>query len=125
MRPGDMKREKVLEAILAITAGLVVLAAILHARPLAGAAVVVAAVGLFVRPLASVVAWAWMKLAEGIGFVTSRILLAAVFFLVLVPVALLRRLATGRHLQLKRSPGATYYVERNHRCVSKDLENIW
>lgn len=120
-----MKREKVLEAILAITAGLVVLAAVLHARALAGAAVVVAAVGLFVRPLASVIARVWMKLAEGIGFVTSRILLAAVFFIVLVPVALLRRLATGRHLQLKRPPGATCYIERNHRCVPKDLENIW
>jgi len=120
-----MKREKVLEAILAITAGLVVLAAILNVRALAGAAVVVAAIGLFVKPLASVVAWAWLKLAAGLGFITSRIILAAVFFVVLVPIALIRRLAAKDHLQLRRSTGKTYYVERSHRCAPKDFENIW
>lgn len=125
MKPTGMKREKVLEAILAISTGLVVLSFAVHVRPLIGAAVIVALIGLLIKPLASVIAWGWLKFAAGLGFVMSRMVLAAVFFLILVPIALLRRLLSGEHLHLKRSPGTTYYVERNHRCSPKDFENTW
>jgi hypothetical protein len=33
----------------------------------------------------------WMKLAEGMAYVTSRIILAIVFFLVLTPIGLVKR----------------------------------
>jgi len=36
----------------------------------------------------------WMKLAEGMAFVSSRVILAIVFFLVLTPIGLVKR-ATG------------------------------
>ena len=36
----------------------------------------------------------WMKLAEGMAFVSSRIILAIIFFLVLTPIGLIKR-ATG------------------------------
>ena len=34
---------------------------------------------------------AWMKLAEGMAFVSSRIILALIFFLVLTPIGLIKR----------------------------------
>jgi len=33
----------------------------------------------------------WMKLAEGMAFVSSRIILAIIFFLVLTPIGLIKR----------------------------------
>jgi hypothetical protein len=121
----SMKREKVLETMLAISLGLVVLSVVFHARMLIGIAVIVGIIGLFIKPLAEKIAWLWVKLAEGLGFVTSKILLSLVFFLVLVPVALLHRLSVKNHLQLKRSTDETYYVVRNHRYTPKDFENTW
>jgi hypothetical protein len=120
-----MKREKVLETILVISLGLVALSVFFRVRALIGIAVLVGIVGLFIKPLAERIAWLWMKLAEGLGFVTSRILLSLVFFLVLYPIALLHRLSSKNHLQLKRSAGDTYYFDRNHRYTPKDFENIW
>jgi hypothetical protein len=120
-----MKREKVLETILVMSLGLVVLSVVLHVRALIGIAVILGVIGLLIRPLAERIAWLWMKLAEGLGFVTSKVLLSIVFYLVLLPIALLHRLSAKNHLQLKRSNGDTYYYERNHRCTPKDFENIW
>ena len=121
----SMKREKVLETMLTISLGLVVLSVVFHVRILIGIAVIVGIIGLFIKPLAEKIAWLWMKLAAGLGFVTSRILLSLVFFLVLFPVAVLHRLSSKNHLQLKRSSGDTYYFERNHRYMPKDFENTW
>ena len=120
-----MKREKVLETILTISLGFVVLSVVFRVRALIGIAIIVGVIGLFVKPLAERIARLWMKLAEILGFVTSRILLTLLFFLVLTPLAFLSRLGAKKHLQLKRSIGATYYFDRNHRCEPKDFENIW
>jgi Saxitoxin biosynthesis operon protein SxtJ len=50
--------------------------------------------GLFVPRLLSTPRKIWMKLAEGMAFVSSRIILALIFFLVLTPIGLVKR-ATG------------------------------
>jgi hypothetical protein len=50
---------------------------------------------LAVKPLWLAFFRSWMKLAEGMGWVTTRVILTLFFFLVLTPVGLLRR-AMGR-----------------------------
>ena len=57
-----------------------------------GAALVVLG-GVFPRVLIVPRKW-WMKLAEGMSYVSSRIILAIIFFLVLMPIGLIKR-ATG------------------------------
>ena len=120
-----MKRESVLETMLVISLGLVALSVVFRVRLLIGVALLIGFIGLFVKPLAERIAWLWMKFATGLGFVTSRILLSLVFFVVLCPVALLHRVFAKNGLQLKRSVGDTYYSERNHRYTPEDFENTW
>ena len=54
-----------------------------------GAALVLS--GIVVPRVLVVPRRAWMKLAEGMGYVSSRIVLALIFFLVLTPIGLIKR----------------------------------
>lgn len=76
--------------------------------------------------LAQWISWGWYKLAEGLGYVNSRILLTLVFFGFLLPVAMLYRLFNRDMLALKsgRTDKSLYKV-RNHTYSADDLKNVW
>lgn len=76
--------------------------------------------------LAQWISWGWYKLAEGLGYVNSRILLTLVFFVVLLPVALLYRLFNRNIFALSSGrTDASLYRERNHQYAARDLANAW
>jgi Saxitoxin biosynthesis operon protein SxtJ len=118
-------REQRLEAMLVIATGLLVLHLVFKWPALLYAAVIVGLVGVFSDLLSRQVTWLWFKLAEGLGWVNSRILLAVVFFGVLLPVALLARLFGKNAMRHQREPGASYFTERNHRYTADDLRHPW
>lgn len=69
--------------------------------------------------------WAWLKLALGLGWVNSRILLTVIYFVFLLPIAWLSRLFTKDPLQLQRKKYSSLYHSRDHQYKKEDLENIW
>lgn len=71
------------------------------------------------------VEWAWLKLALGLGWVNSRILLTVLYFVFLFPIALISRLFTKDPLLLKGKGVKSLYVTRDHLYKKEDLENIW
>jgi hypothetical protein len=86
------------------------------------------AVGFFallIPPFARAVEWAWLKLALGLGWINSRIILTIVYFVFLMPLALIARLFTNDPLMLKKKDTSTVYVTRDHKYTKEDLENIW
>jgi hypothetical protein len=72
------------------------------------------------RPLAVV----WFGFSHVLGSVVSRVLLSVVFFVVVTPVGVWRRLTGADSLQLKAfgSGRDSVMKERNHTFVGKDLE---
>lgn len=74
--------------------------------------------------LAQWIVTAWFKLAEVMGWFSSRIILSIVFYLFLFPIATLASLFTKDPLALKKHSG-NLFVERNHKYISKDLEFPW
>jgi hypothetical protein len=122
-----MDREKSKDAGLALALILLLVAWVgagIHHPLVAAAAVAVlicmTAPGLFI-PFAVI----WFGLSRVMGAVVSRIVLTAVYMLVVVPVGLARRLAGADAMQLKRWKKAdgSVFVERNHTCVGNDLEH--
>ncbi len=81
-------------------------------------------ISLLSSVIAEKIVWAWYKLAEGMGFVMSRIILSGIFFLFLTPIALLTQFRRGDSLRLKKSDGS-YFTTRNHPYSKKDLEKMW
>jgi hypothetical protein len=51
----------------------------------------------------------WMKLAEGLSYVSSRLILAIVFFLVLTPIGLIKRATGWDPLQRRSGPRETFW----------------
>ena len=64
----------------------------------------------------------WFKIAEGIGFVMSKVILSIVFFVVLCPVALLSRLFDNKSNIITKRQADSYYFTRNHEFEAKDME---
>lgn len=68
--------------------------------------------------------WAWFGLAQALGKVTSSILLVIVWFVLVLPVGLFRRLL-GKdvlHLRKWRKSDQSAFIERDHEYACADLE---
>lgn len=65
----------------------------------------------------------WMQLAQLLGYINSRIFLSILFFLLLTPLALLRRLFQRKN----KSPELlkSFFTERNHIFMKEDMEAPW
>ncbi|HBH49963.1 MAG TPA: hypothetical protein DDX98_15060 [Bacteroidales bacterium] len=125
-----MSKSKITEAILVIATALLVIylyGVIRHEESkviFVYLACGVGITGVLVKPLAKLIALGWYKLAEGLSFISSKIVLGAVYFIVLVPVALLYKAANKDKLGIRKSK-KTVWIERNHTYSMKDLENLW
>jgi hypothetical protein len=52
---------------------------------------------------------AWMLLAEGLSFVTTRIILGIVFFLIITPIGVIKRWSGWDPLNRRSARGASYW----------------
>jgi hypothetical protein len=52
---------------------------------------------------------AWMKLAEGLAFVMTRIILGIVFFLIVTPIGVIKRLSGWDPLHRRSGPSSSYW----------------
>lgn len=113
------------KTILVIVTGLLAIAWIFDLPVLGKIAVVIGAVSIFIPAAAKAIEWVWFKIALGLGWINSRILLSIIFFVFLMPIAWLSRLFTKDPLALKRDKRDTLFTTRDHLYTGKDLENIW
>jgi hypothetical protein len=113
------------KTILVIVTGLLVIALIVKIHWLLMMAMAISVVSVFIPAAAKSIEWFWLKLAQGLGWINSRILLSLVYFLFLLPVAWVSRLFTKDPLALKNRKTTSLFVTRNHLYTKKDLENIW
>lgn len=80
----------------------------------AAASLALAAAAVRVPSLLAVPNRLWFRLGMLLNKVVSPVVLGAMFFLVVTPVGLIRRMMGGDALRLKlRTPEATYWVERD------------
>ena len=128
----ELTRETILETLGVLALACLVVGHLLRHRPAAGkgffaAAVLLLAVALFVKPVAGLIARAWLKFAEVLGAVNSRIILGAIFYLFLTPIALLARLTRGDFLHLKKRAGVarSYWHARDHASPAEDISKLW
>jgi hypothetical protein len=120
-----VKPEDTFKTILVIVTGLMALAWIFNAPMLTKVALAVGVISIFIPAAARGIEWGWLKLAQGLGWVNSRILLSIIYFLFLMPLAWVSRLFTKDPLALKKNKTSSLFVTRDHLYTGKDLENIW
>lgn len=122
-----LTREKQLETILTISLGLIVLFFISKSEYILWLSFAIGVFGLLSHKGSYWVCYSWLKFGEIAGAITSKVILSAIFFLVLAPVAFLSKIAhkRARFFQPFKKNSKSYYHTRNHRYISKDLENPW
>ncbi|MCS6807666.1 MAG: SxtJ family membrane protein [Bacteroidota bacterium] len=121
--------ERELRTLIVLSAGVLVLYFVFHKVWLLWVVLAILLIGAFARRLAFKLAWIWMRIAEFLGMINSRILLSLVFFLILVPLALVRRMVMRRDvLKIRRLScvqEVSLYHTRNHQYEARDLRNPW
>src|SRR3984957_5962026 len=88
------------------------------------AAIALQVVNMAVPQVFKPVSVVWLGFSELLGAVMSRILLAIVFFAVVTPIAIFRRLVGKDSLKLRafKANKDSVMVERNHTFIGRDLE---
>lgn len=125
-----MNRRKHLETIVVLILALCIGFWMVHMkRPQLGnyllaTALLLGLIGIFLPSLAEKIHWAWMKLAHAMGAVMGKVILTVVFFIIVVPMALLVR-AFGKTGIKKRAEGDSYYIIRDHTYTKDSMENTW
>jgi hypothetical protein len=120
-----LKREKHLETILVLVFALGIFYWIFRNASFLLAAGILAFIGIFIPIVADKIHIGWMKLAQAMGFVMSKILLTVVYVLVLLPLAFLSKMfGTKSSVRLKPGSGS-YFVDRNFTYTKESMENTW
>jgi hypothetical protein len=112
------------ETVLVITVGLLGLYFVFKKKGFLDAALIVGLMGVFSFYLSEKIDLIWGWLSRVMGMVSNAVLLTVVFFLVLTPMAFMRRM---RKLGLRRfDPNATSnFLRREQVFEKKDLEKVW
>jgi len=85
---------------------------------------VVGVIGIASPFLSRKIEWAWMKLANLLGYIIPNILLTLVFFLFLFPLSLLSKLFRKDPLMLSKKY-RTYFIDINKEMPKESFEKIW
>lgn len=110
---------------LVIVTGLLIIFLFTENFLFAQVAVFIGLIGVFSDFLTRWLILGWMKLAEGLGWVTSKVILTSLFFVFLLPLAIAKRIFDKDGLNLKRTKKDTLFETRNHRYSGEDLENTF
>ena len=119
-----ISRDKKLESMLVIASGFLVFFLIFKLKWMLLIALIVALIGAFSKPVTNWIVWVWFKISEVLGWINSRLLLGAVFYLFLFPMAMIMKLTDKVTVKLKRDKNS-YYTNRDHLYTKADLENTW
>ena len=114
-----------LETLGVLAAFFLILSILTHRQPLAWMALALLLTGLFVKPLAELIAKWWLKFAEVVGTFNGRLILTLTFYLFLTPLAFLYRRFVRNPLMLKREGAPSFYTVRDHTYSGADLEKMW
>ncbi len=121
-----MHREGRTEAVLLLVAMLIVLYVIFKKEVLLIMALLLGIMARLFPSMRDMISHLWIKLAEGLAFLHSRLLLTLIFYLVLTPVALLYRLSGKDPMQRKKRPEvSSYFIERHHTFCQQDFLRTW
>lgn len=107
--------------VLLVVAGILWWNAPLPAAILSGVGGALCVVGLAAPRLLRGVHWVWMAFALALGYVMTRVILTAIFFLLITPVGLLMRLVGRDPMHRTWDRGAeSYWIPRTDRSGQKE-----
>jgi hypothetical protein len=119
-----MKTDKSKSTILIISMGFLFLYLVFSWKWAVIVSFAVGIVGIASPFLSRKIEWAWMKLANLMGYVVPNILLTLAFFLFLYPLSLLSKLFSNDPLMLS-DKYKTFFIDIDKEITKESFEKIW
>ena len=113
------------KTVLTIVVGMVVIHVVAGWQWPLIAAIVVGLLGMFSTYLSIKIDFLWMKLAWVLSLIVPNILLSAVFFLFLFPVAVLSRMFGKKAPLFLKNPKGSTYISNNRTFDIPSFEKTW
>jgi hypothetical protein len=82
-------------------------------------------IGIFSTFLSKKIEWLWMQLTKLLSMIVPNIILTAVFYLVLFPVAILSRIFGYKDLLQIKQKKSSYYIDNKKTFKKEDLIYQW
>lgn len=111
--------------LLVMVTGLLALSLLFQTYWPSVAAVVIGTVSLLIPPAGTLIVKAWLKLAEGLGWINSRVLLTLIYGIYLIPFSIVFRLTQKNPLDLQKVEGGSLFHSREHKYEKQDLDKVW
>lgn len=119
-------KAKIYQSILVIVIGLAVLSLIFKIKLLLTIGLLIGILSLISDTIAAWINYGWYKIAEGLGWINSKILITLVYYVFLFPISVLSKLKHKDVLKRNKDPkGHSYFADRDHTYLPKDFENLW
>ena len=74
--------------------------------------------------LAEKISILWLKFGRTLGEINTKIILFLVFYLILTPLAIIRKIFTTDFLELKKNK-KTFWKERKESFEKEEMERMW
>jgi hypothetical protein len=119
------RSEKPIETMLVLAMGCLLVNVVFHWKAALWLSFGFGGIGIFSGYLSDRIAWVWMRLARMLGWITNGLLLSVVFLVVVVPVALFRRMLKKDGMTYFDKSATSNFVSRDHMFAKEDLEKTW
>ena len=122
-----MSKNKYIETSTILALASLIIIGLLARRPFLSVyiAILFLVIGLFIPPCARIIHHVWFKVVELISLVNSRIILTFIFFFVLTPLALTRRLFKRQDALNLKAVKKSLFKDRNHTYIAEDMVRPW
>jgi hypothetical protein len=114
-----------LKTMLTITTGFLILYLVFDRRWMLIVAAGTGLSGILSAWLSKKIEFLWMKLTFILSLIVPNIILALIFFIFLLPVAILSRLFRKKDFMQIRRGRSTYFTERKVNFTPEFFENPW
>ena len=119
-----MKKDTSKSTILVISMGFLVLHLAFFWQWAVVVSLIVGVIGIVSSYLSNKIEWAWMQLAQLLGYIVPNILLSIVFFLFLTPISILFRLFNKDILMLSNEYDS-YFIDIDKEIDNKNFKKVW
>ena len=111
--------------ILTITVGFMIVYLITSWTWAIVTSLVVGVIGLFSTKLSELINFLWMKLTIVLSFIIPNVIMAIIYYLILVPIALLSRIFKRDDEMFLNDGHESTFVEINRKIDKDSLEKMW
>jgi Saxitoxin biosynthesis operon protein SxtJ len=119
------RREKPIETMLVLAMGCLLANVVFHWKAALWLSFGFGGIGIFSGWLSRQIDRVWMRLARMLGWLSNGVLLSVVFLVVVVPVAIFRRMLRKDRMTYFDQSATSNFVTRDHLFAREDLEKTW